>query len=292
MPEKKQPFHNLILLILAGEAIFILPFVLARVFRPTFLDVFQLNNLELGICFSIYGIVAMISYIFGGIITDLFKPKVLMSSALLLTALGGLVMSTYPSYGTMKILFGYWGFTTIFLFWAAMIKSTRIWGGAKKQGLAFGFLDGGRGLVAAGFGSLGILIFSSFMDNDPMEATLEHRKYAFRIIILVSSFLVALIGLLVYIFMRVDTDSTKTKIKISNKTLLDNLKFALGIKPMRLLMIIVLCAYVGYKITDIFSLYAKEVMGYDEIQAAQVGAFLLYIRPIEGIGIGLLADRS
>jgi hypothetical protein len=57
-------------------------------------------------------------------------------------------------------------------------------------------------------------------------------------------------------------------------------------------MIIILCAYVGYKITDVFSLYAKEVMLYDEIEAAKVGTYLLYIRPIIGVGIGLLADKS
>lgn len=37
---------TLILLILSGEFIYFLPYVLSRVFRPTFLDVFQLNNLQ------------------------------------------------------------------------------------------------------------------------------------------------------------------------------------------------------------------------------------------------------
>ena len=292
MSEKKQPFYILLLLILAGESIFVLPFVLARVFRPTFLDVFELNNLELGICFSIYGIVAMISYFFGGLITDIFKPRKLMTNALLLTALGGLLMSTYPSYGVMKLLFGYWGFTTIFLFWAAMIKATRIWGSTKKQGMAFGFLDGGRGLVAAIFGSIGVLVFSILIDIDLDEVSLEDRRHAFRYIILVSSFLVGFIGLLVFIFMKPDIDSDKIATRATNKILITNLKSALKIKSVRLLMIIVLCAYVGYKITDVFSLYAKEVMLYDEIEAAQIATFLLYIRPIVGVSIGMLADRS
>jgi len=59
-----------------------------------------------------------------------------------------------------------------------------------------------------------------------------------------------------------------------------------------LLMIIILCAYVGYKITDVFSLYAKDVMLYNQVQSAQVGTFLLFIRPIVGVVIGVLADRS
>jgi len=107
---------TILLLILAGEAVFILPFVLPRVFRPIVLDVFNLSNLQLGTCFSIYGLVATISYLLGGPLADRFQPKTLMSSALLLTALGGLVLTTNPSYLALKILYGYWGFTTIFLF--------------------------------------------------------------------------------------------------------------------------------------------------------------------------------
>ena len=47
--------HGLLLvtLIAAGEAIFLLPFVLARVFRPTFLDVFGVTTLQLGTVFSL-----------------------------------------------------------------------------------------------------------------------------------------------------------------------------------------------------------------------------------------------
>ena len=58
------------------------------------------------------------------------------------------------------------------------------------------------------------------------------------------------------------------------------------------LTVIVFCAYLGYKVTDIFSLYAKEVMLYDEIAAAGIGSILLYLRPIVGVIIGFLADRT
>ena len=43
----------LVALIAAGEAVFLLPFVLDRVFRPTFLDVFGVTNLQLGTAFSL-----------------------------------------------------------------------------------------------------------------------------------------------------------------------------------------------------------------------------------------------
>ena len=51
--ETSSLHHGFILvaLIAAGEAVFLLPFVLARVFRPTFLDVFGVTNLQLGTVF-------------------------------------------------------------------------------------------------------------------------------------------------------------------------------------------------------------------------------------------------
>ena len=62
-------------LILAGEAVFLLPFVLPRVFRPTMLEVLGISNLELGLAFSVYGVVAMISYLPSGPLADLFSSK-------------------------------------------------------------------------------------------------------------------------------------------------------------------------------------------------------------------------
>ena len=199
---KKGSFLSILLLILSGELIFLLPYVLARVFRPTFLEVFNLNNLQLGSLFSVYGTVALLSYVYGGVISDRFQPKKLIAYSLFFTALGGIVLSTYPSYFILKILYGYWGFTTVFFFWGAMIKATRVWGGSNSQGQAFAFLDGGRGLVAASMGSIGVFIFSIILTTDIESASVIERQEAFRYVILFSSFMVAFIGLLVFIFLR------------------------------------------------------------------------------------------
>ena len=289
----KQPFYIIILLILSGEAVFILPFVLARIFRPTFLEVFDINNLQLGTCFSLYGIVALLSYLFGGPLADKYQPRFLMSISLILTALGGFYLSTYPDYIYLKYLYGYWGFTTIFLFWSAMIKATRIWGGETKQGIAFGFLDGGRGLVAAGFGSIGVLIFSLFIDVDISETNLLERKEAFRFVILFSSIIIGVIGFLVYYFLKpIQTTNEYTAKQSTNTLNLASFKKIMKIPSVWLLMIIILCAYVGYKMTDVFSLYAKDVMKYNDIESAKVGTYLLYMRPFIGVVIGLLADKT
>jgi sugar phosphate permease len=290
MNQTKAPWYFLLLIILAGESVFILPFVLARVFRPTVLEVLQLSNLELGLCYSVYGIVAMLSYPFGGPLADKFQPRKLIAVALWLTALGGFVYATFPSYTVLKVLYGYWGFTTIFLFWAPMIKATRVWGGTSSQGKAFGFLDGGRGLVGALFGTLGVLIFSLFIASEIGEATASETRAAFKQVVIVSSCIVVGVGVLVWFFLRLDRDIEKQIVLEQIKW--TQVKEVLRLPSVWLLMIIIMCGYVGYKITDVFSQYATDVMLYNQVESAQVGTFLLYIRPIVGVLIGIIADRS
>ena len=277
-------------MILSGELIYILPYFLPRVFRPTFLAVFDLNNLELGSLFSVYGSVAFFSYIFGGTFADKFLPRKLIATSLILTSLGGFVLMYYPSFMILKILYGYWGFTTVFLFWGAMIKGTRIWGGSQNQGQAFGFLDGGRGLTAALMGSVGVFIFSFFLPEDVISSSIKERQDAFQSVILFSSIMVALIGVLVYFFMKTKTE--KGVFQSDNTHSLNNILAVLKLETVWLLMIIILCAYFGYKVTDIYSLYASDVMGYDEVNSANIGSLQLYLRPIACFAIGFLADKT
>jgi len=280
----KASWHYLVLIILAGESIFFLPYVLCRVFRPTVLEVFQIDNIQLGICFSVYGFVAIGSYLLGGPIADKYPPRKLIAIALWLTSIGGLVYANYPSYTVLKILYGYWGFTTVLLFWAPMIKATRIWGGSASQLKAFGYLEGGRGLFGALLGALGVMIFAFFMKGNN-SAGLNESRDAFKYVIYISSFIVAFVGVLVWFFMKLDKDQEKNEVldKISISQIVQVIK----LPSVLLLMIVVLCAYMGYKTTDIISLYAKEIMLYDQVESAQIATFLLYTRPVISIVIAI-----
>ena len=60
LPSSGATLAAALALVVAGEAVFGLPFVVARVFRPTVLDVFGITNLQLGAAFSVYGVVAML----------------------------------------------------------------------------------------------------------------------------------------------------------------------------------------------------------------------------------------
>ncbi len=185
----------------------------------------------------------------------------------------------------MQLLYAYWGFTTVFLFWAPMIKATTVIGGKKNQGKTFSFLDAGRGLVASSIGIIGVIIFSLVMTNEISTATIDDKKEAFKYVIGVSSLIVFIIGIFVNYSLRID--SSKEHI-IGN---LDEMKKLFKSKSVIYIGLIILCAYMGYKITDIYSLYASEVMMFDDIQSAKVGAYQQYLRPIVCLIIAIYTDK-
>jgi MFS family permease len=275
-------------LIAAGETIFFLPFVLARVFRPTVLEVFGLTNLELGIAFSIYGVVAMVSYLPSGPLADLFPPRWMIAVALVSTASGGLWMASGPTLTELKILYAAWGFTTIALFWSALIRATREWGGSESQGLAFGLLDGGRGLVTAMVGSVLVVVFASLLPDDPAAASLAEKSSALNSIIL----LLAGAGVLVAALVLVALPGRGPRPHDGpSRFEWSGVRHLLRLPTVWLQAVIIICAYVGFKATDDFSLYARDLLGSNDVDSARFATVSLWMRPIAAVGAGLLADR-
>ena len=289
--ETSSLHHGFILvaLIAAGEAVFLLPFVLARVFRPTFLDVFGVTNLQLGTVFSLYGIVAMVSYFAGGPLADRFSARQLMTAALFATGLGGVVLTRIPSVRIMNILWAFWGLTTVFLFWAAMLRATREWGGATSQGRAYGLLDGGRGLFAALIASFTVLVFAAALPNDVAAATPEQSAAAFRTVIWVFTGFVLGIALLVWVV--VPDIAPQNDLGNQSKLSLDGILEASRMPAVWLQAVIVMCAYVGYKATDDFSLLARDALDFDEVAASAIGTLSFWIRAITAVAAGYLGDR-
>ena len=279
---------TLLTLIVAGESAFLLPFVLPRIFRPAILGVFGLTNLELGIAFSVYGVVAMAAYFLGGPLADRFSPRKMLATALLATAACGLVLLTKPSVEMLIALYAAWGVTTIALFWAPLIKATRDWGGADTQGAAFGLLDGGRGLLAALAASVLVAILGTMLPADPDTATFDQRARALMVLITLLCAFTAAASLMVWLSLPARTSTeVDSGQRFSFRAILKVYRFP----TVWLQALIILCAYVGFKATDDFSLYAHEVLGADEVDAAAAGTLSLWIRPIAAVSAGFIADR-
>ena len=280
-------YLTILSLILAGEAIFSLPFHVTRFFRATFLDIFEFSNANLGDVFAVYGITAMLAYFPGGAIADRFSARRLLAVSLFATGAGGLYMASIPNFVGVSLLFGYWGITTILLFWAAMIRGTREWGGDGSQGRAFGILDGGRGLVAAGLASIAVVVFSRFLVDGIDSVDPDTRRTALINVIYFYTSITFSAGIITWLLVPESPSLQRPQASDS----LAKIREVLRQPIIWVQAAIVVSAYCGYKGLDNYSLYAVEVLGMSEVGAAEFTASCAYLRPIAAISAGFLADR-
>ena len=276
-------------LIIAGEAIFLLPFILMRVFKPIIREAFLISDAQIGEAQALYGITAMLSYFFGGFIADKWTPKTLLSLSLFLTAIGGFWMTMIPSINTLKLLYAFWGVSTILLFWASLIKATRQWGNENNQGLSFGLLDGGRGLFAASIALFGASILTYFFPQKGIEITFENKVETLQYIIGTITFIVFLVSLLVWRALPEEPIKFET-----GKEFQFNFRKAFTLMKQKKVIfhsIIIFCAYCSYKLTGVFGTYAKDVWNYSLEEATYFAVFIQFVRPIAAISIGWVADK-
>jgi MFS family permease len=260
-------YLRLACLIVAGEAVFSLPFHVPRFFRPQVLAEFGVTNTALGDAFSVYGVMAMLAYFPGGLLADRVAPRALLAVSLAATALGGLYFATLPRGLGLTLLYGYWGVTTILLLWAAMIRATREWGGALEQGRAFGWLDGGRGLVAAVLSTVALTMLRAGAD--------------LRSVILFYTAITATGAALCWFAVSpLPAPVHTTPISVGWPGRVVWLQAA-----------IVVCAYCGYKSLDYYALAAQQLAGWTDLEAAEWFSATSYLRPLAAVAAGWWADR-
>lgn len=297
MPIDQQPAKaraqraiTMLALVCAGEAVFGLPFLVARLFRPTLLDVFAITNLQLGTAFSFYGVIAMLAYFPGGPIADRFPARKLMTAALIISAMGGIYYATIPSLRGLRWLFAFWGLTTILLFWSALIRATRNWGGDDQQGAAFGLLDSGRGLLAALLATATTALYAGMVPA--ADASLLQRGIALQWIIAAFTLMTVLAAGLVWATLPPEESDNANASKPQEKSQgLAGLLRVLRLPKVWLQALIVVMAYTGYKGMDNIGLYAKDAFKYSEVAAASLATLSFWIRPVAALGAGLVGDR-
>ncbi|MEM1370635.1 MAG: MFS transporter [Pseudomonadota bacterium] len=291
-------------LMLAGEYIYMLPYM-RRSFQTTMEQAFQVNALELGLINSMFGILALVCYLPGGWLADRFAARQLLVVSLVATGLGGLFLLTSPSFPELLLLHAAWGITSVLTFWAALIKATRAWGGADQQGLSFGLLDGGRGLVAAILVTIATIVFAyADTPGDGLNSVIA--------LYTAMTFFAALV---VWLCVREDALGLE-RIAAGGAVNIQQAGAAAGNRPQEnatshgspagslqrlravmsrrsvwLLAVVVFAAFFLYLGTYEFAAYAERGYGQSALFGAQLSTVREWMRPVAAVAAGLLADR-
>jgi len=266
---------------IAGESIYLLPY-LRKTFQTSMEVVFGLTSLQVGWLNTVFGILAVLCYFPSGWLADRISARKLLTFSLLSTSAGGFFMLTIPSYPLLLLLHALWGITSILTFWAALIKATRNWGNPKNQGVSFGLLDGGRGLVAAILASVATTAYAL---TDGVEESLKSVLIVYSLAPLIAGIAVWIIVPEKQYVNKINTLDKKPKAGINDVI------HALKLRQVWLLSIIIFCAYMLYIGIFDFPAYAERTYGQTKTFGAVVGTIRDWMRPLAAIAAGVLADR-
>lgn len=271
MKERTRKWIIIAILATAAGIIFELPYM-----RYTFYDPLReglnLTHEQFGELMSFYGTLAFIFYLPGGWLADRMSHKYLLGFSLIGTGLGGFYLSTWPSFGGAKMLFAFWGITSIFTFWATLLKATSMLGDKSEQGKIFALTEGGRGIIT----SIAALTATA------MIANMGGSPEKFVLVLYLYSILCILTGVAAVIFV------PHNKIPLEERENgMNVIKDMIEVAKMPITWMLAVCIfsiYTVYTTSSYFTPFMTEVFGVSAATAALVATFKNHLfRPISGI---------
>jgi nitrate/nitrite transporter NarK len=159
-------------------------------------------------------------------------------------------------------------------------------GGNSQQGLSFGSLEAGRGLVAASLSSIAVIIFTNTFIKSIIDKSTLLNSSPLKAVIAFYSIITLIAGIVIWFCFK-DENNNKSSISIVDAFK----KIKKFYKLIFLQSLIVLSAYSAYKGIDYYSQYFYEIMNYSKEKAASTMSNLSYLRPLCAISAGLIADK-
>lgn len=236
----------------------------------------KLTNLELGNIISFYGIVAMISYFIGGIISDRFSARNLVSFSLVSSGIIGIIFSTVPNYNVLIVLSILLGITSVFTFWSSSIKIISFQGNELEQGKLFGLNEGVSGISGAIVSLIGLYMFK-----------LLDIEYGFQYLITIYSVISIVCGIMIYLLIK-NENVKKNKTEFSNLNFFEVMKnkkaWCIGIVIFSTHMIFSSLTYLSPYLEDVYFMSLTYVSFFSIIRTYIIK---IIICPI----LGIVSDR-
>ena len=136
------------------------------------------SNTEIGLIMSTFGIAAIILYAPSGVIADKFSHRKMITSAMIITGLLGLIMATYPPLWVMLCIQVAFAITTILMLWSVSIKAASLLGDHSEQGKIMGWMEGLRGVGVMSLAVFTMWVFSRFAPDDSAN---NEEKQSFQL---------------------------------------------------------------------------------------------------------------
>ena len=271
-------FWAIIIVAFGGAIIYGLPYFRYD-YYDAYLEVYNLTDTQMGVFGSILGVFGMISYLFGGIVSDRFSTRTILTVSLIGTGLGGFVHLLPLNFTALVCLYAFWGVSSLFAFWPCCIKAVRILSGSGDQGKAFGFFEGGRG-IGAGLMATGA-VFAFKIGAGQMEDQVAGMRYA----IIFYSVLTILMGVLVFFMVKDE------KMEKSDRVTFKGIGELLRMPAVWIIGFVTFCNYVFTLSMYYFTPYLTEILGATVTFAAALAASKRWFSLLGNVGGGIVTDK-
>ncbi len=278
---KSDKFRKYFLLMVIGLGAGVIYKVayMREAFYDAMLAGFNITHTELGVLSSIYGTVALLSYLPGGILADKVSYKKLLTFSFVGTGVLTLWCSTMPSFGVIKIIFGLMGITTILTYWSAFVKTIRALGDESEQGRMFGLAEGIRGISG---------IVASFIVMAIIEMAVSGVAGMKNMLLFYGIIYIA-VGVLTFVLLPKEEKVEKTE---KSAFILSELIAALKCKGTWLVCAIVFFWYVAYSATSYSIPYLTNVYGVSSVLITSISIIRAYAIGIFSAPLaGFAADK-
>lgn len=285
-------YFQFFLILLAAGAIY--PVIYLRTnYQVTILEVYGLDPTQLNNFYSMLGIAYVIGYIPSGLIADRISAKWLITISLLGVGVCGLIFAQVPGPGVVNAVFFMWGIFSVFTFWSSHLKVVKMLSRSNEEGRFFGILDGGRGVVEALMGSLGLAIFAGILGS---STALADKTAALTAVVYLFSGIVILTAILIAIF--VDSDVKLQSMSEnagerseSEKFHLKDIGVLLKNKYLYLMGGVIFCGYAVFWTVYYIGGFLQTNVGMDAVRVGTITVIILWMRPVGGFLGGFLGDR-
>lgn len=280
----KKNMLRLILISIAGTMIYGLPYFRSY-YYDAYLQTYGLTNSQMGMFGSIFGIMGACSYLFGGVVADMFSARKLMTISMILTGLGGLLHLFHPSYLMLVGIYFLWGFTSLFAFWPALLKVLRSLANEDEQSKAYGFMDATRGITNAVQLAVTLAIFNALSKKASDLAGLNGVVIFYSAVCIVMG--IGLYFVLDEKKLQTGSDDAEDESKFSFAIV----KQVLKMPVVWLLSLVVCCSYTMPILFYYFTPYATANLGMTAAAGAMVTMLAQYVRPVACVVGGVAADK-
>lgn len=247
-------------------------------------DFMGLTHTQIGTIYSVAGWISQFSFLAATWLSDRFSKRKMLTVALIANGVTGMVISSYPTFSVLLVLFCMCAVFTDMLCWPTVLKTVRLLGTKEEQGRMFGFLETGRGVVdtVVSFSALAICV------------AMGNNAFGFRCGILFFSVISIVAGILAFLTVEDDKkDENENKdIQGNKKEVSAGIKDIITDKGVWLVSLNIFSIYCLYSGLKYLVPFLKEAYGIPAALASAYGIINMYgLKMVGGPIGGIISDK-